>query len=132
MFSCHKMSQFPHQRHRPYHEERQQEEDDGVTEGVAHAVVEKLHTRFGPEEFRGNVQRPIREPEDEPREREPAREEIYMRPDANVAVGEFRQQNEQPDDIRDGRDFLDDPEEGGHNNWGFTIILQISTVVLPP
>ncbi len=94
MFSCHKMSQFPHQRHRPYHEERQQEEDDGVTEGVAHAVVKELHPRFGPEEFRGNVQRPICEPEYEPREREPAREEIYMRPNADVAVGEFRQREE--------------------------------------
>jgi hypothetical protein len=27
---------------------------------------------------------------------------------------------------------LDEPEEGGHSNWEFTIILQISTVVLPP
>lgn len=31
--------------------------DDGVAEGVAHAVVEELHAGFGPEEFRGNVQR---------------------------------------------------------------------------
>ena len=88
------MSQFPHQRHRPYHEERQQEEDDGVTEGVAHAVVEKLHTQFGPEEFRGNIQRPVRETENEAREREPAREDIDVRPDADVVVGEFRQWDE--------------------------------------
>lgn len=33
--------------------------DGGVAEGVAHAVVEELHAGFGPEEFRGNVQRPI-------------------------------------------------------------------------
>ena len=107
-------SPFPRNARHPRHEERQQEEDDGVTEGVAHAVVEELHPRFGPEEFRGNIQGPIRETEDEPRECEPAREDIYVRPDADVAVGEFRQQNEQPDDIRDGRDFLDEPKEGGH------------------
>ncbi|MBR3572243.1 MAG: hypothetical protein IKN99_03230 [Bacteroidales bacterium] len=52
-----------------------------------------MHPRLGPEEFGRQVQRPIGEPEDEPREREPAREEIYMRPDADVVVGEFRQQN---------------------------------------
>jgi hypothetical protein len=43
---------FHHNRH-PRHEERQQEEDDGVAEGVAHAVVEELHPGLGPEEFRG-------------------------------------------------------------------------------
>ena len=99
--------------------------------GVAHAVVEELHAGLGPEEFRGNVQRPIRETEKEPREREPARENIHVRPDADVVVDEFRQQNEQPDEVGDGRDFLDEPEEGGHNNWEFTIILQFSTVVSP-
>ena len=82
--------------------------------GVVHAVVEELHPRFGPEEFRRNVQGPIRETEDDPRECEPAREDIYVRPDADVVVGEFREQDEQPDDIRDGRDFLDEPEESGH------------------
>ena len=85
-------SPFPHHARHPRHEERQQEEDDGVAEGVAHAVVEKLHPRLGPEEFRRNVQCPIRETEDEPRECEPAREDIYVRPDADVVVGEFRQQ----------------------------------------
>ena len=98
-------SPFPHHNRHPRREERQQEEDDGVTEGVAHAVVEELHPRFGPEEFRGNVQRPICEPEYEPREREPAREEIYMRPDADVAVGEFREQHQQPDEVGDRSDF---------------------------
>ena len=87
-------SPFPHHAHHPRHEERQQEEDDGVTEGVAHAVVEKLHTQFGPEEFRGNIQRPVRETENEAREREPAREDIDVRPDADVVVGEFRQWDE--------------------------------------
>lgn len=48
-------SPFPHHARHPRHEERQQEEDDGVTEGVAHTVVEELHPRFGPEEFRGDV-----------------------------------------------------------------------------
>ena len=57
-------SPFPHHNRHPRHEERQQEEDDGVTEGVAHAVVEELHPRFGPEEFRGNAQRPVGEAED--------------------------------------------------------------------
>ena len=57
-------STFPHHNRHPRHEEQQQEEDDGVTEGVAHAVVEELHIRFGPEEFRGYVQRPVGEPED--------------------------------------------------------------------
>ena len=87
-------SAFPHHNRRPRHEERQQKEDDGVAEGVAHAIVEELHPRFGPEEFRGNVQGPIRETEDEPREREPAREEIYMRPDADVVVADFRYSTE--------------------------------------
>ena len=45
-------SPFPHHVCHPRHKERQQEEDDGVAEGVAHAVVEELHPRFGPEEFR--------------------------------------------------------------------------------
>ncbi len=90
LFYDNTLSQSPHHARHPYHEERQQEEDDGVAEGVAHAVVEELHPRFGPEEFRGNVQRPIREPEDEPREREPAREDIYERPDADVIVADFR------------------------------------------
>ena len=76
----------------PRHEERQQEEDDGVTEGVAHAVVEELHPRFGPEEFRGNVQRPIRETKNKTRERKPAREDIDVHPDADVVEGELRQQ----------------------------------------
>ena len=83
------------------HEERQQEEDDGVQrcamarllQGVTHAVVEELHPRLGPEEFRGDVQRPIRETEDE------AREDIYVRPDADVVVGEFRQQDEYSDEV---------------------------------
>ena len=66
------ISQPPHHARHPRLEERQQEEDDGVAEGVAHAVVEELHPRFGPEEFRRHVQRTVREPEDEPREREPA------------------------------------------------------------
>ena len=48
-------SPFPHHARHPRHEERQQEEDDGVTEGVAHTVVEELHPRFGPEEFRGRM-----------------------------------------------------------------------------
>ena len=65
--------------------------DGCVAEGVAHAVVQELHAGLGPEEFRRNVQSPIREPEDEPREREPAREGIYVRPDADVAVGELRE-----------------------------------------
>ena len=65
-----------------------------LLKGVAHAVVEKLHPRFGPEEFRGNIQRPICEPEYEPREREPAREDIDVRPDADAVVGEFREQEE--------------------------------------
>ena len=46
-------SPFPHHARHPHHEERQQEEDDSVAEGVAHTVVEELHPRFGPEEFRG-------------------------------------------------------------------------------
>ena len=46
-------SPFPHHARHPRHEERQQEEDDGVTEGVAHTVVEELHAGLGPEEFRG-------------------------------------------------------------------------------
>ena len=50
-------SPFPHHARHPRHEERQQEEDDGVAEGVAHAVVEELHPRLGPEEFRGNGHR---------------------------------------------------------------------------
>ena len=48
-------SPFPHHARHPRLEERQQEEDDGVTEGVAHAVVEELHARLGPEEFRGGM-----------------------------------------------------------------------------
>ena len=87
-------SPFPRNVGHPRHEERQQEEDDGIAEGVAHAVVEEFHPRFGPEEFRGNVQRPVREPEDEPREREPASEDIHVPPDADVVVGEFRQREE--------------------------------------
>ena len=35
-------SPFPHHNRRPRHEERQQEEDYSVAEGVAHAVVEGL------------------------------------------------------------------------------------------
>lgn len=31
--------------------------DDGVAEGVPHAVVEELHALLGPEEFRGNGHR---------------------------------------------------------------------------
>ena len=61
------ISQPTHHVFHPRHEERQQEEDDDVAEGVAHAVVEELHAGLGPEEFRGDVQRPVREPEDEPR-----------------------------------------------------------------
>ena len=84
-------SPFPHHNSRPRREERQQEEDYSVADGVAHTVVKELHAGFGPEKFRGNIQRPIREPEDEPREREPAREDIYVRPDADIAVGELRE-----------------------------------------
>ena len=86
-------SPFPRHARHPRHEERQQEEDDGVAEGVAHAVVEKLHAGLGPEEFRERVQCPIRETEDEAREREPAREVIHVCSDADVVVDEFRQQN---------------------------------------
>ena len=56
MFSCHKTSQPPRQRHHPHHEEGQEKEDDGVAEGVAHAVVEELHAGFGPEESRGRIE----------------------------------------------------------------------------
>ena len=38
--------------------------DGCVAEGVAHAVVEELHAGLGPEEFRGNIQRPVGEAED--------------------------------------------------------------------
>ena len=48
-------SPFPHHNRHPRHEERQQEEDDSVAEGVTHAVVEELHAGLGPEEFRGHV-----------------------------------------------------------------------------
>ena len=106
-------SPFPHHTRHPRHEERQQEEDDGVTEGVAHTVVEELHAGLGPEEFRERVQCPIRETEDEAREREPAREEIYMRPDADVAVGDFREQHQQPDEVGERERLLDELKEGG-------------------
>ena len=105
-------SPFPHHARHPRHEERQQEEDDGVTEGVAHAVVEELHPRLGPEEFRGNVQGPIRETENEPRECEPAREDMHVRPDADVVVGEFRQQHQQPDEVGERERLLDELKGG--------------------
>jgi hypothetical protein len=41
----------------------------------------------------------VGEPEYEPRERESAREDIEVCFDADVAVGEFRQQDEQPDEV---------------------------------
>ena len=106
-------SPFPHHARHPRHEERQQEEDDRVAEGVAHAVVEKLHPRFGPEEFRGNVQRPIRETKNKTREREPARENIHVCPDADVVVGEFRQQDEYSDEVGERERLLDELKEGG-------------------
>ena len=41
LFYDNTLSQSPHHERHPYHEERQQEEDGGVAEGVAHAVVEE-------------------------------------------------------------------------------------------
>ena len=41
LFYDNTLSQSPHHARHPYHEERQQEEDGGVAEGVAHAVVEE-------------------------------------------------------------------------------------------
>ena len=48
-----KALQFSRQRHHPCHEEGQEKENDGVAEGVAHAVVEEFHAGFGPEKPRG-------------------------------------------------------------------------------
>ena len=61
-------------------------------------AVEKLHPRFGPKEFRRHVQCPIREPEDEPRERGHPCNDIDVRPYADVAVADFRQQYQQADE----------------------------------
>ncbi len=72
------------------HEERHQEEDDRVAEGVAHAVVEELHPRFGPEEFLGNIQRPIRKTENEAREQKDTRKDIHMCSDGDGIVANFR------------------------------------------
>ena len=68
---------------------------------------------MGPEEFRENVQGPIREPEDEAHEREPAREDIYVRPDADVAEADFREQHQQPDEVGERERLLDELKEGG-------------------
>ena len=48
-------SPFPHHDRHPRHEERQQEEDDGVAEGVAHAVVEELHAGWDRKNFGGGM-----------------------------------------------------------------------------
>ena len=72
-------SEFSRQFNHSYHEKGQKEEDDGVAEGIAHAVVEELHTGFGPEEPRGYVEGPVGEAEDETREREDTCDDVHVR-----------------------------------------------------
>ena len=90
LFYDNTLSQSPHHARHPYHEERQQEEDGGVAEGVFHAVVEELHPRFGLEEFLGNIQRPIRKTENEAREQKDTSEDIHLCSDGNGIVANFR------------------------------------------
>ena len=110
------MSQFPCQRHHPYYEKGQEKEDDGVAEGVAHAIVEELHAGFGPEEPRGNIECPVGEAEDEAHEREGARDDVHVRFYDGVPVADSRQQHQDADNIGYRCDFLQYPEKDGHKS----------------
>ena len=109
-------SQFPDQQLYSLNEKRQEKEDDGVAEGVAYAVVEEFHTGFGPEEFRGDVERPVGEAEDETREREGTRDDVHVRFYDGIPIADSRQQHQDADNVGYRRDFLQYPEKDGHKS----------------